>query len=428
MTSLSTFETLPDEIILQVCSYLYGADVLYSLYNLNTRLNITILGYCRYVDLRGVIYYRFDQIVSHILPQIASFVRSCVFHGYREKLLSAKAFAVFFASPISFTFPQLQRITLDWFTGERLSSIIDILQNLPQLVELNIRSLMGAVEETLLVKALAANNGRLQSVTFDQESLFLNVPETNQTTSYLNIEKLALNVTQCRMLPHLFALIPCVRRLYVRIEEWSYNSSLKEAFNKLSPLIHLIDFQLYLIDFFCNLDEITDVLRQMPSLQTLTLGLRTEDEHLIKPENFVKILPPSLKHICFFIRYYYDEPVVEVNSLIASWSAVFPINCLLDTANERVLMFTDSLGLRLLNLPAAIGKQMLHGCKYTQRVKNLYVFGSTSLTDILLTVQHFHCLRRLRINVKENTETCKCFRHVQMRFQIGRNIYTHFPP
>jgi hypothetical protein len=101
MTSLSTFETLPDEIILQVCSYLYGADVLYSLYNLNTRLNITILGYCRYVDLRGVIYYRFDQIVSHILPQIASFVRSCVFHGYREKLLSAKAFAVFFASPIS---------------------------------------------------------------------------------------------------------------------------------------------------------------------------------------------------------------------------------------------------------------------------------------------------------------------------------------
>ncbi|CAF3912553.1 unnamed protein product [Rotaria sordida] len=42
MAPSTTFETLPDEIILIACQYLRGADVLYSFYNLNTRLNITI--------------------------------------------------------------------------------------------------------------------------------------------------------------------------------------------------------------------------------------------------------------------------------------------------------------------------------------------------------------------------------------------------
>ncbi|CAF1122279.1 unnamed protein product [Rotaria sordida] len=56
MAPSTTFETLPDEIILIACQYLRGADVLYSFYNLNTRLNITITGYCRYVNLMTVPY------------------------------------------------------------------------------------------------------------------------------------------------------------------------------------------------------------------------------------------------------------------------------------------------------------------------------------------------------------------------------------
>jgi hypothetical protein len=414
MTSLSYFEILPDEIILQVCSYLYGADVLYSLYNLNARLNITITDYCRYVDLKGVTYHRFDHIACHILPEIASFVRSIVFHGYREKLLSVEASAVFYARPMSFTFPLLQRIKLYAFTGEGLLSFIDILQDLSQLVELNIQFLKRTIDETLLAKVLNANNGQLKSVSFDQNSVSLDIPAVDQIVSYLNIQKLKVNITHGRMLPHLFALVPHVHRLTVIIEERSYKPNLKQAFVNLSLLTHLIDFHLYSVSLCWNLDEIDLILRQMPSLQTLTLQLSTTDKHLGKQENFVKILPPSLKQVHFLIRYMF-ESAVEINSLTASWSAVLPISCLLDEINKCIFMFTVSFGPRVLDLPA-VGKQILHGCKYTQHVEDLYVYNSTSLVDLLLTVQYFHRLRKLCINAKAMEETCKYFSMILAHF------------
>jgi hypothetical protein len=285
-------------------------------------------------------------------------------------------------------------------------------------MELNIRFLKEAVDETLLTKVLSANNGRLESVSFDQNSAFLDVPIIDQTISYLNIQKLAVNIKQCRMLPYIFALVPYVHCLYINIEERSYKPNFKQALVNLSPLNHLIDFHLCSIDIFWNLDAIDAVLRQMPSLQTLTLELCTEDKSLIKQENFVKILPAYLKQVHFLIYYYFSEPFFEVTSLATSWSLVLPISCLLDEINECVLMFTTSFRPRLLNLPAVIGKQIVRGSEYTQQVEDLYVFNSTSLADILLTMQHFHRLRKLCINAKRIEETCKYFSSIILGFSL----------
>jgi hypothetical protein len=290
-------------------------------------------------------------------------------------------------------------------------------------MELNILFLKRTVDETLLTKVLTANNGRLESVSFDQNSVFLDIPTVDQTISYLNIQKLAINITQGRMLTHIFALVPYVHRLYVNIDEQSYKPNFKQAFINLSPLNHLIDFHLCSIGIFWNLDQIDALLRHMSSLQTLTLELSTKDKCLIKQENFVKILPACLKQVQFLIHYYFFEPVFEVNSLIASWSLVIPISCLVDETNDCVLMFTASFGPRLLNLPAVIGKQIVRGCKYTQQVEDLYVCNSTSLADILLTVQHFHRLRKLCINAKRIEETCKYFSSIIRRlFDCSRSF------
>jgi hypothetical protein len=263
---------------------------------------------------------------------------------------------------------------------------------------------------------LTANNSRLESVSFDRNSVSLDVPIVDQTISYLSIQKLEVNIRQGRMLPHLFALVPCVHLLYVNIEEGSYKPNFKQAFVNLSPLNHLIDFQLCSTGIFWNSDDIDAVLRQMPSLQILTLELRTEDRCLIEQENFVKILPAYLKQVHFLIYYHFLEPVFEVNSLTASWSLALPINCLLDEINECVLMFTASFGPRLLDLPAVIGKQIVRDCKYTQQVEDLYVYSSTSLADILVTVQRFHRLRKLCINTRRIEETCEYFSSIIRRF------------
>jgi len=426
MSSLSLFETLPDEIILEVCSYLNGADVLYSLFNLNTRLNITITDYCRFVDLKRVTYSRFDHIVCHILPHIASFVESFVFHVYREKLLSTKASTVFYGRPMSFTFPLLRKISLVSFTVEDLLSFINILQDLSQLVQVNIDFLKGSGDETLLTKILAANNNKLETVLFDRNSIFLNLSLVDHPFPYLNIKRLSVNIMEVRMLPIVFRLVPNVHRLYVSIEEQSSEPDLKQAFVNISPLKYLIDFHLCSIELFLDLDEIGTLLQVMSSLQRLTIELSTKDEYLVQQEHFTKILPPCLKQVHFFIKYHFSQPMFEISTLTAAWSTDFPINYLLDEVNDYVLMFTASFGPRLLNLSAVLGKKILHSCKYTQQVKDLYVHSSTSLVDVLLTVQHFHHLQKLSINAGNIPRTCKCFLFIiRMHFSNARITIFH---
>jgi len=84
-------------------------------------------------------------------------------------------------------------------------------------------------------------------------------------------------------------------------------------------------------------------------------------------------------------------------------------------------MFTASFGPRLLNLSAVLGKKILHSCKYTQKVKDLHMYSSTSLVDALLTVQHFHHLQKLSINTRNVPRTCKCFLFIiRMYFSNAR--------
>ena len=406
MDSLSHFEMLPDELLLHICHYLHTVDVLYSFHNLNARLNVTTTGYCRYLDLSGTTCPRFNYVVSNILPQIAPFVESFVFHAYRDNFWSAKIPAFFDVSHLSSLFPRLRTITLHWFTSQWLLSFIEKLPVLLELKEVNIRCLKGVLDNKLLTEIFGANDCRLNTITFDSLSKSLDVPEANHPFSYANIQKLTVNIRQGRMLARLFALIPCIQCLQVNVEEFLSKSNFAETFINLSPLTHLIDFHLSSVGFW-NLDEINAIIRQMPSLQIFTLDISTRDELFIKREHFLQILPSSLKQIHFLIRYFFLEVTFEVNSLVTSWAVSLPINCLVDESYGCLLVFTTLAAIQLLNLPATVSKQILPGCKYTQRINDLFIFGATSLIDILSTVQHFRRLRKLEIDAKNMSETCK---------------------
>src|SRR5690349_128283 len=112
MTALFTFENLPDEIILHICQYLRGADVLYSFFNINTRLNITITGYCRYANLMTVPYKQFNYVATHILPSIGYYVQSFVLNGLWQTIITTELFSALFTSNLSLMCPQLQKLTL----------------------------------------------------------------------------------------------------------------------------------------------------------------------------------------------------------------------------------------------------------------------------------------------------------------------------
>ncbi|CAF2814920.1 unnamed protein product [Rotaria sp. Silwood2] len=269
---------LPDEIMLNICRYLCGGDVRYAFFNLNTRLNKTITDYYHLLYLMPHVYRKFDYVICHILPEISMSARSLMLNGNWETIMSSRALSVLFAISISFTFPQLQKLTFKWFTNERLWLLVDTLQNLSQLIELNIRFLKDEAQDTLLTKVFTANNGQLTSISFDQDSIYLSIPEENKMVSYSNIKELKINLTRRQMLFRFFTGVPNVHCLRVHLAEISESPITKQELTDLPLLAHLIDFKLHSINLFWIFDELVDILHRIPILQKLTLDLRTYDK------------------------------------------------------------------------------------------------------------------------------------------------------
>ncbi|CAF0915965.1 unnamed protein product [Rotaria sordida] len=395
---------LPDEILLSIFQYLREADVLYSFYNLNTRLNTTITGYCRYVNLMAVSYKQFEYAVSYVLPKIGSFVRTFVLNGNWETIINKNLSSFLFISPLSLLFPQLEKLIVKWFTSERFLLFIDNIQNFSKLIELDIRFLRGNIIDSLLTKVLSANNSQLTIVSIDQDSIDLDIPKDINGISYPNIRELTINLTLCKLIPCLFVLVPNVRRLHINIDELSNGSKSKLINNSLSCLIHLINFQLRSINYFWTFNEIDYLLKAMPSLQQLALDLRTDDKRLVNEKDFMTILPSSLIKIDFFIRYYFSKSNPDVKIANGFSSSRIPIACLLDEPRHRFLIHTIPYDVNSAILTATISKQMLSGWIYMQQIKDLYIYDITSMLEILLILQHFRRLRTLTIDAKDKSE------------------------
>ncbi|CAF3466678.1 unnamed protein product [Rotaria sp. Silwood1] len=395
---------LPDEIILSICQYLREADVLYSFYNLNTRLNITITGYCRYVNLMAVSYKQFEYAVSYVLPQIGSFVRTFVLNGNWETIINKNLSSILFISRLSLLFPQLERLIIKWFTSERLLSFIDSIQDFSKLIELDIRFLRGCTIDTLLTKVLSANNSQLKIVSIDQDSIDLDISDDGNVISYPNIQELTINLTLSKLIPCVFALVPNVRCLYLNTDELSNGSKSQLINNSLPCLVHLITFQLRSINFFWTFDEIAHLLKAMPSVKQLALDLRTDDKRLVNQEDFMTILPSSLTKLDFFIRYYFSKSNRDTELATSFLSTHIPTACLLDEPRHRFLIHTIPYDVHSAILTATISKQMPSGWKYMQRIKDLYIYDITSMLEILLILQHFRGLRTLTIDATDRSQ------------------------
>ncbi|CAF1193248.1 unnamed protein product [Rotaria sp. Silwood1] len=357
------------------------------------------------MNLIGIRHHQFDHVVSEILPYIGSYIRSFMLNGNWETILSTKALTILFAPSISFMFSKLQKLTLKLFSGERLLAFLDNMIDFLQLVKLDIRFLKKDADDKLMTKIFASNNGRLQSISFDDESIALKISEDDDKNMlFPNIQELRIKLEFINILPRLFKIIPNVQRLHVCVEKTLDEEDHNHLFIDLSPFIYLTDFHLRLVKSLGMFDDITNILRQMPFLQKLTLDLWTRDERLINGNNLISILPSSLKQFHFLIRYYISETNFEIDHVLPTWPNHIPIKYFLDEDNNCVILYTIPCCLRSTILSATISKNLPSSWTHIQQVEDLQINDVTSFNEILLIVQHFHRLQRLTIDVKNKLE------------------------
>ncbi|CAM4789221.1 unnamed protein product [Rotaria magnacalcarata] len=104
MEKVSTFETLPDEMILHVCQYRRGGEILHSFFNLNSHLNSTITNFCHYVNLTNLTYQQFKFVALQIVLQISGSIRSFVFNARWESIMFNQQSSIFSFKIISYMY------------------------------------------------------------------------------------------------------------------------------------------------------------------------------------------------------------------------------------------------------------------------------------------------------------------------------------
>jgi hypothetical protein len=132
-----SLETLPDELLLLISSYLSAFDVLQSFNDLNTRLNTTINAYRRHIDLSRVRYGQFNHYCRMLnQSSFGSGVHSLILSN-----LTIPCQIEFFIErvwPIDEKLPNLERLALDGIYSSQLDIFVPKMLRLKRLTDLTI--------------------------------------------------------------------------------------------------------------------------------------------------------------------------------------------------------------------------------------------------------------------------------------------------
>ncbi|CAF0960181.1 unnamed protein product [Rotaria sordida] len=333
----STLETLPDEILLQICKYLSCADILMSFIGLNYRITQMITQYRHHISLHKISLSRSDYLCENMFPQIGSQVRSllidCCYSVLQDDL-----FIKYFAKKISITFPLLERISLVAYEDNQLIALLDSLHDLNHFVEIRLYSLFGIspANRSKIVRSLfQANNHRVTTILMDEESTFLRF---QQNDSYLNIIRLRINLRARTDLSFLFHAVPNVQYLDVIIDE-NYYSSKAEFGQNLPPLLHLTNFELRSIMQPWTLEELLLLFAQLPIVKNLSLYLLTHDRRLVDGNTILASLPSTVQ-LFHYATYFIDNmDIDDIDDILVSWPSSYPIMCF----HEETSLFLHTL-------------------------------------------------------------------------------------
>lgn len=372
----STFEIFPDEIILEICRYLHCSHVLYSFFDLNSRLNRTITSYCQHVWFRRASYKQLLHIYQYILPRIGSSILSLTIHPLHQA-----SFPSSFKEQISNIFPNLKTLTLTSWTSENLLLfIINSIQQMKYLQKLVIQELSCSLaidDRDFIEKIFNNKNSSLTNIIFDYDCDSFNFinHSINNIISH-NILHLTIQLDSLMDLSLLIHFIPNIYQLDVSFK----NSSLKQVpFNITLPFLRILS--LWAIHWYSNLDDLISLFPIVPSIEQLSLTISTRDESLINGEKLLSILPCQLKQFNYTVCYYSVENY-NLNSIKNSWQSI-PIVCSVSEIDQRIFLHTLPYASSRLTIRSSLAKNISTKDIYQMysKVDQIQVYTMTNLSE-----------------------------------------------
>jgi hypothetical protein len=431
MSSISNLESLPDELLLEICKYLLCVDVLLSFDNLNIRMTCMISDYRRHVSLHKASYAQSYKLCTTILPQIGAQIHILSIDNCYSAL-QAIFFPKYFHDRMSICFPELRRIILVSFRPDPLLNFLKILINLENLFTIELRSLFRIPtnqQTDVLLALFQANNQRLTSIYMDDQSSSLNPIKkylTNQITCP-NIIHLKIEMSTICDLSVLFTIIPNIRSLNVSIHKKDNLDNMNRIFTS-NQLEFLTDFHLKSVERSWYLNELKILFDKLPSIKNLSLNLRTCDLSLTNGQILKTFLSNQIEQFHYAIHYLPDQ-LVNHFEIINSWISVCPIVCLYNSI-QNDYMFLHTLpysSFDYLEISSSVAQSILKTENSYRNIQRVHVDCDFTLAEAFPIIGYCQRVKHSIIwlhgtdtNHQENLHSS------EIRYFFSRNIYFYF--
>jgi len=326
---MSTFEILPDEILLELCRYLHPYDILYSFTNLNQRLTQTITDFSQQISLTSILSYdRYLNLFQTILPTIWSNIHQLTIDNSEVSCLSTLFLRVFQQQYLPSQLKKLSLLNVNTYEIYRFiteflphTSIEELIIDCTDEDAVKQQELYGyKIAQTLFFHHPTLKSIEIHgSMIFDLNHLsFLslsNADESNanciQTQQFL-LQRLTVPLRSLSSLHLLLIYQPYLQYLNVIIghAETMYDY----AVTPFPPLINLTEFELHSEDFDIKFEHLVDLLVFFPNLKSLALNLSTECREFFNGHHLQK-LAHSLERFQFSISRFV-APTTDEQSLM----------------------------------------------------------------------------------------------------------------
>jgi len=385
MSYISNLETLPDELLLEICKYLLCVDVLLSFDNLNTRMTCMISDYRRHVSLHKASYAQSYKLCTTILPKIGTEIHTLIIDNCYSAL-QAISFPKYFQNRMSICFPELRKIVLVSFRPDPLLIFLKILNNLEKLFIIEIRSLFRVPtnqQTDVLLSLLQANNQRLTSVYIDDQSSHLN-PIKKYLTNHItcpNIINLKIEISTICDLSVLFTIIPNINYLSVSINKKDNLDNINRIFPS-TQLNFLTHFILKSVQRSWYLKELITLLSNLPSIKYLALNLRTSDIALINGQSLKTHLNSNIEQFHYAVHYLPDQ-LIDYSEILNSWKSICPIICLYNPI-QNDYMFLHTLpysSFDYLEISSSVAETILKTKNSYENIQRIHVDCDFTLAE-----------------------------------------------
>ena len=438
MSSISILETLPDELLLEICKYLLCIDVLLSFDNLNQRFVCLTRDYRRCVSLHKASYKQSFQFCTTILPQIGSYIQTLIIDNCYSSL-QAIVFPTYFTHiPMSKCFPCLEKIILISFRPDPLLVLLNILTNLRSLSIIELRSLFGVTlnqQSEILIALFQANNQRIKSIHIDDQSCPLNPIRKYflAKKQYSNIHHLQIQISTLNDLSFLLQLIPNIQSLNVSITKRRHIDHLNRLFSSTNRLNLLRTLQFKSVQHSWTFDELNHLFKHLPTIEHLSLNIRTSDVRLINGQILQNCLSKQIQTFHYAVHYLPEQMLFNVEQIRQTWQMFRPIVCLYNRT-ENDYMFLHTLpysSFDSLEVSSTVMNSLMN-YSYTN-IQRLHIDCDWKINEIFPIIRCCQYIRYAMIwfhgnlmstNEQQSTDSSRIFRiHVFSEIKISFSVY-----